>query len=357
MLNVRYESPNLDLLRATAVLLVLAFHLLLFFEGGSQVPYYLKGIGHWGVLLFFVHTCLVLMFSLERQQSSYSSKSVFWPFMIRRCFRIYPLSVVIVLTVYFFHLPVSEVARAGRCVPAQLHPAGLLSNLTLTQNFSHQESIVAPLWSLPYEMQMYLFLPILYLIARYFRSVVPVFGMWFLAGLAATIAARSIHLQRMGIYDFLVYVPCFIPGIVAYKLSKNRSLRLPFALWPLAIGLITFLYLSDAWNDYMSWTACLLIGILIPQFCDMSSPTFHAICHTIAKYSYGVYLTHFILIWWGFQDLRGVGRPLQWFLFLSATIAIPVLLYHVVEEPMIRLGNRVAKRLFTEKIGAPASAM
>ena len=356
MLSARYESPNLDLLRATAVLLVLVFHLLLFFMDGPRIPYYLKGIGRWGVLLFFVHTCFVLMLSLERQQNSYSSKSVFWPFMIRRCFRVYPLSMVIVLTVYLFHLPVGNV-YAGRCIPVQLHPAGLISNLTLTQNFSHQESIVAPLWSLPYEMQMYLFLPLLYLITRYFRSVVPVFGMWFFAALAATVAARSIHLQRTGVYDFLIYVPCFLSGIIGYKLSKNRSLRLPFALWPLAIGLITFLYLSDAWNDYMSWTACLLIGILIPQFCDMTNPAFHATCHTIAKYSYGVYLTHFILIWWGFQDMRGVGRPLQWFLFLSATIAIPVFLYHVVEEPMIRLGSHVARHLFAEKTVAPAPAL
>lgn len=352
-MNARYESPNLDLLRATAVLLVLVFHLLLFFEGGSQIPYYLKGIGRWGVLLFFVHTCLVLMFSLERQQTDSPGKSVFWPFMIRRCFRIYPLSVVIVLTVYLFHLPVSEV-HAGSCVPAQLHPAGLLSNLTLTQNLSHQESIVAPLWSLPYEMQMYLFLPLLYLIVRYFRNVVPVFGMWFLAGLAATIAARSIHLQRLGIYDFLTYAPCFLSGVIAYKLSKNRSLRLPFLLWPLAIGVITFLYLSDAWNNDMSWICCLLVGVLLPQFCEMNSQVFQTICRSIAKYSYGVYLTHFILIWWGFQDLRGLGRPLQWFLFLSATVAVPVFLYHVVEEPMIRLGSRVAKRAFPGEMVAPA---
>src|SRR5262249_35960785 len=128
------------------------------------------------------------------------------------------------------------------------------------------------------------------------------------------------------------------------------------ALWPLAIGLVTFLYLSNAWSDYMSWSACLLIGILIPQFCDMTNPAFHAICHTIAKYSYGVYLTHFILIWWGFQDLPVVARPLQWFLFLVTSVVIPVFLYHVVEEPMIRLGSRLAKHLFNEKIDAPAAA-
>lgn len=352
-MDARQESPNLDLLRATAVILVLAYHLLLFFERGSHVPYYLNGIGHWGVLLFFVHTCLVLMFSLERQQTVNPGKPVFWPFLVRRCFRIYPLSVIVVLTVYLLHLPVGHL-QDGHFVSVQLRPAGLLSNLFLTQNLTHQESIVAPLWSLPYEMQMYLILPLLYFIARYFRSVVPVFGMWLLAALAATVAARSIHLQRLGVYEILLYVPCFLPGIIAYKLSNQRSLRLPFLLWPVAMALVTILYLSDAWSDHMAWISCLLIGILIPQFCDMRSPTFHRICHSIAKYSYGVYLTHFILIWWGFQDLLGLGRPLQWFLFLCAIFAMPVFLYHIVEEPMIRLGSRVVKRYFSEQVIAPA---
>jgi len=355
-MDATHESPNLDFLRAVAVLLVLIFHLFLFFVGASQIPYYIVGIGHWAVLLFFVHTSLVLMFSLERQHDRNPGKPLFLPFMIRRCFRIYPLSLLTVLTVYLLHLPVSQV-QSGRCIPVQLHPAGLISNLALTQNLAHQDSIVAPLWSLPYEIQMYLFLPLLFLIVHHFRKLMPSFALWFLAAFAATFSAHFIHLQRLGIYDFLTYAPCFISGIVAYQLSRRRTLQLPFSFWPLAIAMVTFLYLSDPWDIRVAWSACLLIGVLLPQFRNMKSKTLHTICHSVAKYSYGVYLTHFILIWWGFQDLRNVGHPLQWFLFLSATVTIPVLLYHAVEEPMIRLGNRLAKRTSREEFTSPARAI
>jgi hypothetical protein len=63
----RADSGNLDLLRSFAVLCVLVFHLLLFF-GHGRVPHGAGSLGHWGVLVFFVHTSIVLMASIERLQ-------------------------------------------------------------------------------------------------------------------------------------------------------------------------------------------------------------------------------------------------------------------------------------------------
>ncbi len=59
-------SANLDLLRTIAVLLVLIQHLCrrLHIEHLSWIP--TTSLGYFGVLLFFVHTSLVLMYSLER---------------------------------------------------------------------------------------------------------------------------------------------------------------------------------------------------------------------------------------------------------------------------------------------------
>ena len=50
-ISASMPSPNLDLLRAIAVLLVYFFHLSI--TTGSRLPDYL---GQFGVLLFFVHT-------------------------------------------------------------------------------------------------------------------------------------------------------------------------------------------------------------------------------------------------------------------------------------------------------------
>ncbi|MBK9999253.1 MAG: hypothetical protein IPO99_19490 [Nitrospira sp.] len=55
------SCSNLDFLRASAVLIVYFFSS--FITTNTRLPDYL---GQFGVLLFFVHTSLVLMFSLER---------------------------------------------------------------------------------------------------------------------------------------------------------------------------------------------------------------------------------------------------------------------------------------------------
>jgi peptidoglycan/LPS O-acetylase OafA/YrhL len=69
------QSTNLDILRCTAVLLVVISHLYF----GN---YTLAVMGRLGVLFFFVHTCLVLMFSLERQHARNGSRRLFTTFMI-----------------------------------------------------------------------------------------------------------------------------------------------------------------------------------------------------------------------------------------------------------------------------------
>ena len=54
------------------------------------------------MLLFFVHTSLVLMYSMQR--SPLRGGALFRDFYIRRFFRIYPLSILTVLAAVALHL-------------------------------------------------------------------------------------------------------------------------------------------------------------------------------------------------------------------------------------------------------------
>ena len=106
------DSANLDFLRAAAVTFVLVFHVALFFQ---KTRFGIGGIGQWGVLIFFVHTSLVLMSSLQRQNTGGFARS-YGVFTIRRWFRIFPLSGLVVLVVVWLRLPAQR--EGARCAQA-----------------------------------------------------------------------------------------------------------------------------------------------------------------------------------------------------------------------------------------------
>ena len=114
------ESPNLDFLRSAAVLFVVFFHVLMVFEQNHVVEKNniggLHAIGSWGVMIFFVHTCLVLMISLERQHHRFPGEPAYFSFLVRRIFRVYPLSMFVVACVVICRIPVGDII-AGHFVP------------------------------------------------------------------------------------------------------------------------------------------------------------------------------------------------------------------------------------------------
>lgn len=340
-MDSRQESPNLDFLRSAAVLFVLAFHVLLLFE--QQHSPYVKGlglfhsIGYWGVLIFFVHTSLVLMFSLERQQMRFPGKPDYIPFLVRRIFRIFPLSIFIVFAVTALGLPLGSII-GGRFEAVHLDGAVVISNLFLLQNLSHTDSVIVPLWSLPYEMQMYLLLPPLFLLVRSTRKLLPIFALWTVAVL---LGSHHIRLEKHGIPDLIIYGPCFMAGVFAYALTLKKSLRLPAWLWPVTIALLTLLFLRSP-NYQNAWYYCMALAVAIPQFREMADPLSGRIFQTIARYSYGIYLGHFICIWLAFQAIGGIPAWSRWAILLITVPALACVFYHLIERPMIRRGERVA---------------
>jgi peptidoglycan/LPS O-acetylase OafA/YrhL len=64
----------------------------------------------------------------------------------------------------------------------------------------------------------------------------------------------------------------------------------------------------------------------------------------IARYSYGVYLTHPFAIVIGLYLLRGRSVPVRVLGEVVPLLVLPVVAYHLLEHPMIRLGSRLAAK-------------
>src|SRR4029077_14847648 len=125
----RLPERNLDVLRAVAVLSVLTDHLLTTWDLFPQSVRW--GLGRMGVLLFFVHTSLVLMSSLEREGGVRGWVRAFY---LRRAFRIYPLAIAAVLGAVLIGVP-SHGQPWWVTTREPAPTAGtVIANLSLTQN-------------------------------------------------------------------------------------------------------------------------------------------------------------------------------------------------------------------------------
>jgi peptidoglycan/LPS O-acetylase OafA/YrhL len=337
-----HESANLDFLRAVAVLLVFITHLYGIYTGKGEKWDFFWHIGQLGVLMFFVHTCLVLIWSLER--SGRDGWRVFAPFYVRRALRLYPLSVVCVLIAY--------------CIDARWSPVNLWPNLTLTQNlfFADKPVIPAtltPLWSLPLEVQMYIALPVLFLLLR--NQSLKLMGL--LWSLSIPLALLQPGWGKR--FEIFKYAPCFLGGVIAWRLMRARdTARVAGWLWPFAIVAASIAWMT-ATQTYLSLHIAafgLFLGLAIPLFREIPWSRVKAASRITARFGYSIYLSHFPIMVYVFSDprdprfkvihqlppMRHLSRTAHFALFLLLSVLAPFVLYHLIEKPGIRFGHKLA---------------
>ena len=331
--EVSAELSTLDLLRSFAVLLVTFCHL--FAELGWFIP-----VGQLAVFFFFVHTSNVLMMSLGRMHQNQPYR--LWSrFMVRRFFRIYPLAVLVIAFVWIFRVP-TEMRPDGSFYPIVVNTPQLVSNFLLTMNLTHAPVVHGVCWTLPLELQMYLLLPAIFLlIQRTRRPGILVLSIWAFAMVVAFVRPHVPYTSRLNVLD---YAPMFISGVLAYVIAGKRHRSLPFWILPAALIIVTVIA-AKAPSRYSRLTDCILllaIAVLLPHIRETSSSFVRTSAHAIAKYSYGIYLVHVIALSIAFGLALSLAAKLLLF-FLVVAVA-PVLLYRVLEEPLIRLGRRLTDR-------------
>ena len=329
--SFRSDSSNLDLIRAVAVLSVFFAHL------HDVITHRYIALGwhfaQMGVLIFFVHTSMVLMLSLER--TKLEGKALYGAFCLRRFFRLYPLSMFCVTVAMLL-------SRAPDIdAPVRYWRWGeYLSNMALTLNLTYTDVMVGGLWTLPLEVQMYLLLPFLFLLGRV-RSTGVIFLLW---AVSIPVAILQAHVSAR--LNVLGYAPCFISGVLAWKLSLSTPRRFPGWLWPAGfVATWPFFLIAPHEDDmYYRWAFCLALGLMIPRFREIRFRPLQAVAHVVAKYSYGIYLSHVAVIMWSF----GLPLPMiaKWAIFVPLAVITPFAMYHCIEHPMIAAGKIVADRLW-----------
>jgi peptidoglycan/LPS O-acetylase OafA/YrhL len=335
------RSANLDILRSFAVSVVLIDHLVRTLVAresfhSTAIVTFSRQIGHVGVLAFFVHTSLVLMYSLER--ITHTGDRVSLRFYLRRFFRIYPLSIFCVTSVLTFHVPICTWWSADMVTPRVI-----VANYLLVQNLVTKVSVLSPLWSLPYEVQMYLVLPALYYLSLRKQSIIYLSGLiLFFSGLGLLISWKTGHL------NMAAYIPCFLCGVLCYALRNRIREVFPSVLWPLFVFLLISSYClvnhDDAPNYWIGWIFCIVLGLAINLFGDSNNKYLNAVAEKVALYSYGMYLFHLPILYLVFVVLGIHHKLFGTFLFVVLTMAVSATTYHFIESPFIEIGRRLSSR-------------
>jgi peptidoglycan/LPS O-acetylase OafA/YrhL len=282
-----------------------------------------------------VHTSFVLMASMERL--GLSGSALLRSFYLRRAFRIYPLSIACVLVVVAFRIP--ELPWGEYAAPTA---ATLATNLSLTMNLFYGPVVLGPLWSLPVELQMYAVLPFIFLWLHVRRSPLRAAGL-----LAVALALAAVITPWGRRYAMFEYAPCFMSGVLAWVLSRNAKARLPgWAILPYLAAIVIGYMLLDDWIDgvhppILAWGVCIVVGLTLPSIAQSRIGPLNRATHSIAKYSYGIYLFHCVALYAGVFALRAPVM-VQWSVAAVLLVALSVGSYHWLERPAIALGARLA---------------
>ncbi|GIT98135.1 acyltransferase [Sulfurovum sp. TSL1] len=350
MTHQPYMYSLVDLWRSVAVLLVVVAHTLLWWGNPVFLGVFEPSLlGSTGVAIFFVLTSYVLMMSLERLREK--SEHLYTDFMLRRFFRIYPLSLIVVLFYYLTQVP-SYFENGIYFRYPEISFSGFIQNLLLIQNFTIPPDILGPLWSLPYEFQMYFFLPILfYYIKDTDTKWKMIFLFFILLLLFFVLKTKVDSVNKLLLYiqipDYAKWGLCFIPGVGAYYAQKEYEGKIIPSQYILVVIVIILFARMINYHFFIQVFSAILIGFTLVLMNDNYGHWLKKLTEIISKYSYGIYLTHMLAIYLGFE-LFG-ATFLGWTVFLASLLVLPVLCYHLIEKPCIDWSKKYCSLKFSKK--------
>jgi peptidoglycan/LPS O-acetylase OafA/YrhL len=367
----RFYLPQLDGLRFFAFFLVFLHHSPVF-PGGGRVAASLKEYGWVGVDLFFVLSAYLLVALLHREHAA-TGLTDFRKFFIRRALRIWPLFYVYIAACFLYF-----VAADGK--DATVVTGRTIGHLFFLDNFFtalagqySPLSFTPHLWTIAFEEQIYLFIPLLFMAIVGLRRTNKFFA------LTAIAVAISQPLLRWGLTRFhnneltlwvvpFVHFDTILAGLLlGAGVGSTLKERVPgdilAVLGAVVLGFILFVLPYGDFSTFLPprgihlFTLLALAFFLIVLGClDERSWIARLLARQplvfLGRISYGLYVWH----WIGTQVGPGLARPwlsahvnldrayVGW---LSAvlpafalTLALSVLSYFALERPFLRIKSR-----------------
>jgi peptidoglycan/LPS O-acetylase OafA/YrhL len=341
--------PNLDLVRAVAILMVVAYHVVQWLPVKPKWLVFLSTPGQYGVNLFFALSGFLVGSLYFREKQNFDSVDK-TRFILRRVTRTVP-AYLIALGISFAGSSIFEGEKFE------------WRYLLFLQNFMVTIPYFKVSWSLCVEEHFYAALP------------------FFLAAIYAAHKRIDSLLLKLCIAGILLLPTClrmieFQPGQpfgVSTTASQYYMDSLGFgvlAAWVALNGkswirdanrsVLLFLFLSIAvliGTEFATLTQIFGPGLLIMGICFAALTYFSSVSHqlaisshatvkTIATASYSIYITHAVVLQALQMAMRKLPESLQslWIvlgiIFAGAALAVGVVFYKLIEFPLLRVRDR-----------------
>lgn len=362
--------PELDGMRAIAVIAVLVYHLKIPFGGGAFLPGGFLGVDLFFVLSGFLITKILLDELLE------GGRIDFGGFYSRRARRIMPpLLMVMAVSIPFawvLLLP-SELARFGESLLATLAFVSNVFWFFSLSDYGAQSGLLQPFlhtWSLAIEEQFYLLFPIVLIgLARTGGRRAIGFGILvlFLLSLVLT-QVSTLWKPELSFFSPISRAWELLAGSGLAYLSRNNSGLLrangaarfapAFALFIL-MGYFLFFSLGAWPHPGLATVPVILASCALLWFAQPGDPVTKLLSTRalvfIGKLSYSIYLWHFPIFAFGrLSNIDGISivDQLSW---LVATLALSIAGYYLVERPFrFRIPTRAFALMISIAVGAIA---
>jgi peptidoglycan/LPS O-acetylase OafA/YrhL len=341
MIDFKGHLPFLDGVRGIAVILVFLNHC-----SPPEISSLFK-FGWSGVDLFFVLSGFLITGILLDTKNS---ERYFKNFFARRFLRLFPLYYLVLFSVlYILPLFSHSVINIQDILDSQGYYWTYTQNILIALKGIPKFLGFTHFWSLGVEEQFYIFWPV---IIRYLgkKKIILVI----ILGILLSIALRHVNPYTPFAYMFTLCRTegLLLGGLAAILVRNPMYISKNVIFSGLIVSMLAFTCLclhngSASHNGYfmirIGYTLIdffyffLLLFLFLPEkiSSNLRDIISNRLLRLAGKYSYGIYVYHFILLWLLFD---GHITTFQGFLGLSTmTILISVLSYHLYEKPFLVL--------------------
>ena len=354
--SISVRNQAIDFLRGIAIFLTLFRHF--------GINIYLYKIGWVGVDLFFVLSGFLvsgLLFGEYKKTSTIN----FLRFFVRRGLKIYPLFYLL-FALYFVDIKLD--------LNKEINYPALLPEALFYKNYVGGDAFWIHTWSIDIEEHFYLLLPLLLLCLIFiakskgnsFKSIPFLFMIIALSCLILrvlvtinqpfshtnNVSPTHLRIDSLFFGTLLSYFYHFHQTRLANFVNNNKTtlrivsfiLLLPCLIfWDYDPQMTTWGFSSL----YLGFGGVLLLSIYSDNNYPKILKKIYGLTASMGLYSYGIYIIHWVLIWWfilpigGYLDAHYPVKLLVFFIYLGVTFFCGWALSKIVEIPFLALRDKL----------------